>query len=431
MSTILRHPVLWLATALLLLTFLGTVLLNFDACVTLSARDRAAYGLLPLWQASFDALSATCGVGLLTYDLQADYTPVGRWILLALGLSGALLFIAAARPATIMLLRLPPSLAPTTRFLLGAFLLAQVAAAAVALAVERLLQTSSSAPSTVWHSCATLGSLGWRYGPAGMGQTWLLAGIAFVAALGWPVWYGCWVSAARRLVLKAAVAYALFLILMALLAAISESPRGQHPHATPGAGPALLPIPMRISRSLAMIAAASGAGTPTEYLADQPPSETTKACLATVVFVGGISGGPAGGLSWLVTFHALTACTVWFRTRRNRSSAVAALACAGTLLIFVAIATLGLMLIETLTTTGFQHPPTLGDALLDATSAVCGANLSTGLTARVTSPNLSSGIRHSVDAYQYGMLWLMLAMFIGRILPLLVLTRLLRQTATT
>ena len=46
-----------------------------------------------------------------------------------------------------------------------------------------------------------------------------------------------------------------------------------------------------------------------------------------------------------------------------------------------------------------------------------------GLTAALSSPNLSSGIRQSVDLYQYGMAWLMLAMLIGRILPVLVFDR--------
>lgn len=90
---------------------------------------------------------------------------------------------------------------------------------------------------------------------------------------------------------------------------------------------------------------------------------------------------------------------------------------------FALVVALGLLVIETRTASRFQPPPTFGDALLDASSAVAGANLSSGLTATVTSVNLSSGMDITVDSYQYGMTWLMLAMLIGRVLPVLVLSR--------
>ena len=51
------------------------------------------------WQAAFDSLSAACGVGLLTYDFLIDYTERGRMLLTALGLLGALLYVAAGTQA--------------------------------------------------------------------------------------------------------------------------------------------------------------------------------------------------------------------------------------------------------------------------------------------------------------------------------------------
>ncbi|MCK4341785.1 MAG: hypothetical protein KAY37_08695, partial [Phycisphaerae bacterium] len=83
----------------------------------------------------------------------------------------------------------------------------------------------------------------------------------------------------------------------------------------------------------------------------------------------------------------------------------------------------GLLFIEASTASAYQSPPTCADALLEAASAVGGGNLSSGLTTTVTSANLSRGIHQSVDLYQYGMLWLILAMFVGRTLPIVILAR--------
>jgi hypothetical protein len=95
------------------------------------------------------------------------------------------------------------------------------------------------------------------------------------------------------------------------------------------------------------------------------------------------------------------------------------------------VVALGLLLIENWTASRFQPPPTFADALLDACSAVAGGNLSGGLTESVTSRNLLSGIHQSVNLYPYGMTWLMLGMFVGRVLPLIVLRRLGDTQPTT
>ena len=70
-----------------------------------------------------------------------------------------------------------------------------------------------------------------------------------------------------------------------------------------------------------------------------------------------------------------------------------------------------LLIIEAGLGSRWELPPSFADAFLDASSAVGGANLSSGLTRSLTSAYLSSGIRQNVDEYQYGMTWLMLAMF--------------------
>jgi len=111
------------------------------------------------------------------------------------------------------------------------------------------------------------------------------------------------------------------------------------------------------------------------------------------------------------------------RDEGARRGALAAVACVVALVSLVLVVALGLLVIEARTTTAFQSAPTLGDALLDATSAVAGGNLSSGLMATVTSANLSRGIHQSVDLYQYGLVWLLAAMFISRTLPVLILAR--------
>jgi hypothetical protein len=86
---------------------------------------------------------------------------------------------------------------------------------------------------------------------------------------------------------------------------------------------------------------------------------------------------------------------------------------------------LGLLLIERWTGSAFDPRPGFAAAWLEASSAMGGASLSTGLMARITDPNLTGGIRHSTDTYQYGLVWLMLALLVGRVLPV----RILRQAA--
>ncbi len=101
----------------------------------LSERDRTAYGLRPSWQATFDALSATCGAGLLTHQLD-EYTSSGRWVLAGLGVVGAMLYLAAIRQ---LAGRLWPDLRlPRVRTILAGYLGLQILLAFVVTALTRL-----------------------------------------------------------------------------------------------------------------------------------------------------------------------------------------------------------------------------------------------------------------------------------------------------
>jgi Trk-type K+ transport system membrane component len=82
-----------------------------------------------------------------------------------------------------------------------------------------------------------------------------------------------------------------------------------------------------------------------------------------------------------------------------------------------------LMLFEAQVASRYQAPPTFADALLDASCAVGGGGLSSGLTATLTARNLISGIGLGISQYQIGMLILLVAMLAGRLVPLALLAR--------
>jgi hypothetical protein len=97
------------------------------------------------------------------------------------------------------------------------------------------------------------------------------------------------------------------------------------------------------------------------------------------------------------------------------------------MILLTAIVAGGLLLLEQWTASAYQTPSSFADALLDASSVVAGGNLSGGLSETLTSRNLISGLNQPVNLYQYGMGWLMLAMLLGRVLPVTVLRRLSEQ----
>jgi Trk-type K+ transport system membrane component len=442
----LKKSDLWFLAALLAVTALGAVLLARTGAVDADARH-LSYARHH-WQAVFDALSASCGVGLLTYGFQEDYTPLGRWILTGLGVAGALLFVAAVahtarrmQPAD-ALLRVPhPLLAVLV------FVIVQL----IAIMVFLIASGFDHLPENSWRTIAAFSSLGWgteiEVGGVARGSAcWPLALIAWIGALGWPVWLLVVPPLSERYVhvrsaLAMMIGCTLTLLLAALLIAAFESPRGTV-CSTQAAGPAPLsaePWPGRYARSLVQAAAAAGAGMPTEPLAGRAVTDGTKATLCGLLLIGGLSGSATGGVQWTLLLWALAggaASLGWHGGRKpgtGSSSGLATglvrwmhagLACLVLMVTLTLIVAAGLLLIENSAASSYEPPPTVADALLDASSVVAGGNLSSGLTEAVTGRNLISGMRQSANLYQYGMVWLMLAMLAGRVLPLVVLRRL-------
>lgn len=428
----LRRAEWWLPPALVLLAGIGGGLLARPECVALSERDRTAYGARPRWVAHFDALSATCGAGLLLHDLEEDYTPPGRWLLAGLGVAGAALYLAAGRQ---LIGRLRPAASlPGT----ATILLSYAAGQAVAIALAELLAALSGARTapadTAWNAISAFSSLGWLREAPGVSRAWIYALLSVVGALGWPAWLAVRGRlVAGRVWFVTAGTYLALLLLGAALFAALEAPRGPAGRQGPPDLPQRLGI--RYARGLTQVAAAAGAGIATERLGDRGVTDGTKALLAGIILVGGVGGSAGGGVKWsLVLIVLALAGRAVVRgpgppDEGRRRAAAGAAACTVAMLVLVGVVALGLLVIENRVTSGFQPAPTFADALLDAAAAVGGAGLSSGLAATVTSFNLSSGIRQASDLYQYGMAWLMAAMFIGRLAPVLVLGRAARAAS--
>lgn len=433
----LKRPDLWFVVALLLVAGIGAVLLAQDDATRPESKNLQYFRARHHWQAAFDALSATCGVGLLTYDFQHDYTSHGRLILTAVGVLGALLFVAAVTHAA----RRMQSAAAQVRIphpliVVGAFLVMQVLTLGIFLLARRIGGDPASAGETTWRAIAAFASLGWATeGQQGI-DAWPLALLAWLGALGWPIWVLVVPPLSRRYVqmrgaLLVCGGYIVVLLLAALLISALEAPRGAGGRGAPDETLAGQAWTTRYARSLVQTAAASGAGLPTESLAEPDVSDGTKVTLAALLLAGGLGGSPTGGVQWPLLFWSLaggSAALGWFGRGKPAPDVIrwmhAGLACFFLLASLVVVVALGLLLIENWTASRFQPPPTFAGALLDACSAVAGGNLSSGLTQTVTGRNLIGGIRQSASLYQYGMMWLMLAMFAGRVLPLVVLRRL-------
>jgi len=466
----LRQPDLWFLVALLLVTAGGAIVLSQSGATWPESRH-LSYSR-HYWQAAFDALSACCGVGLLSYGFQEDYTPQGCWILTGLGVFGALLFLAALTQA---MRRMQAAEArvrvPHPLLVVSAFLVVQAFVSGIFLLLSQTGGGAASATETAWRAIAAFSSLGWASESQQGAQAWPLALLAWLGALGWPIWLLAVPPLTKRHVpVRAALAmlgwYITSLLLAALLVCAFEAPRGRptqpsaavaggdlrqvamgpvdHPQshaqssaqswsfAPPLADPlSAQPWPTRYSRSLVQTVAASSAGMPTESLVERNATVGTKVTLSALLLVGGLGGSVTGGVQWPLLLWALAggAAALGFPRRAKPAPDVARLMHAGLACLFLLaglaiIIGLGLLLIENWTASRFQSPPTFADALLDACSVVGGGNLSSGLAEAVTGRNLLGGIRQSADVYQYGMTWLMLAMLAGRMLPLIVLRRL-------
>ena len=461
---LLAAPPLCFLLALLAVWGGGAVLLGAGDTVAADSRHLAYWR--HYWQAAFDALSAACGAGLLTYDFRDDYTPAGRWVLSAVGWLGAALYLAAAaqvlRRARGSGFVLPaggalsadaaagtqaagdaPLHVPHPLTVVALFAGLQGLAVAVGLAVRLAQDGAGGASEYVWRSVAAACSLGWAAGSEQNAAAWPFALLMWVTALGWPAWFLLLPRRRRRCFQARQVAtlagvYTLVLMLAALLVSALESPRGARSGIDPGAsaGDARRTLSeqrwaRRYARSLVQVVAASGAGAPTEPLAGRDATPGTKVVLAALLLIGGLGGSPTGGVQWPLLLWALVggaAAVGWKRGAGGRPAALrcmlAGLAAVFLLALLALVVALGLLLLETWTASHFQSPPGLADALLDASSIVAGGNLTGGLTEAVTSRNLLSGIRQASSQFQYGMAWLMLAMLAGRMLPLVIVYRL-------
>ncbi|NLG41776.1 MAG: hypothetical protein GX547_00895, partial [Phycisphaerae bacterium] len=77
----LKRPEVWFPAALILLIVAGAALLNNPTCQSLDERDWRWYACANAWRSTFDAVSAACGAGLLTHDIDEEYTTIGKCVL--------------------------------------------------------------------------------------------------------------------------------------------------------------------------------------------------------------------------------------------------------------------------------------------------------------------------------------------------------------
>lgn len=421
---------LWLPAGLVLVALLGGRLLQDPRLIALGERDRQAFGRLPEWRARFDALSATCGAGLLTNRLR-DYTPAGRWTLVGLGAAGAVLYLAAARQ---VVGRLAGLALPSLPMILGALGVVLMLATAAMVVADRWSGAVLGAERAAWLGLSAALSLGFSTPPVeGPALRWTLAAVSLVTALGWSVWLVVPLRRAgwrlRGLILSVA-AYVLLLVGAAGLMTLFEAPRTISA-AVAERGRTARPAPAaRFAQCLSAAAAAGGSGIALDALGDRRVTEGTKLTLAGLVTLGGLGGSMAGGIKLtgvlsLILF--LTSACVRCDPSGDMSVGRPVVAAAGGLAAVLGLTLLvavGLLAIESGIGSAYDAPPTVGDALLDAASAVSGAGLTGGLVESLTSERLSSGIQQTVDEYQYGMVWLIAAMLLGRVVPLVVVGRL-------
>ena len=299
----LSRPDVWFILAVLVLTAGGALLLDSRACKTLDEREWEYYTKMNAWRATFDAASATCGVGLLMHDLEEEYTPRGRWVLTGLGVVGALLFLAAAWQSALRLraaCREGVPLPPIWAILLVFIVLLGLSVPVVA-GLEWLAAGDAGWPDenrwsgAGWRALASFASLGWLPGSPPRSCGWIYAAVGLAGGLGWTVWLLPWGTLRRRSlyvprVLAAVGGYVAFLLLIAWLIYALEAPRGGREHPTDAVTLTGQPPGERYARSLVQTVCTSAAGIPVESLADRNVTEGTKMALATVMLVG-----PRGG----------------------------------------------------------------------------------------------------------------------------------------
>ena len=424
-------PQVWFSLALLVLTAGGALLLAHPAVTSIDARDLDVFWSRHYWMSAFNAVSAACGVGLLHGDIDAGFSEMGRWVLTGIGLGGAVLYLLAA----VQLFRkfgqrAAADASPSAARVLVVFLAAQALFAVVMIILRDSASERTGVAVSVRQAIAAFASLGWAEGDPRGTEIWVIAVVSLMGALGWPLWM-LWSQRTRRLVSSRRVGGMAALYLGFLVAAAALISAFEMPRRAPVVGrvqrerTATTSFASRFGENLPRTVAASGAGIQFGGGDVQPIAEGSKLVLAGVVLAGGIGGGVGGGIKWPLLVIALAA--FGRSLRRQETCAGGTVRPAATIVVTMLLLTLvtatGLLLIETATGSQFKSPPTLGDALLEAASAVGGAGLSAGVTEAVTGPHLSGGMHSPGDKYQYGTAWLMLAMLAGRLMPLWLLAR--------
>ena len=250
---------------------------------------------------------------------------------------------------------------------------------------------------------------------------------------GWPVWLLVVPPLTRKYVqgrqaLVVAGGYCAWLALLVLLLCVLQLPRAGAAAHGPRDGRSNSLAGAEFGRRAAQVVSAAGAGVAIEPVPDSDLRPGGKLVLSLAVLVGSGGYGAGGGIIWLLLIWGLagalfSGARAGREPPRVRPWIRAGLSSVVWMGVLALVGALGLMLIENLTGSRFEHPPSLADALLEACSAVGGANLTTGLTARVTSSNLASGLHLPVNMYTFGMVWLMLLMLAGRMVPVVILRR--------
>jgi hypothetical protein len=432
----------WFPIWLLVVCATGAIALGQNYATKPDARDLRFYWARHAWQATYDAVSAACGVGRTTYDLARDYTNAGRWTLLGLGLTGAGLFLAATMRPMLALLGVRDASARRTALIW--FVASPLLLTLVVWGAGRALCPEVGFGESTYLVLAAFFSLGLVASPADPGTAATLALIGWVAALGWPAWFCLWPAFRRRVpgwrvIAASAIGFTVFLAAAGAVVALLEAPRGpvRNPVMSSRERPALAAAPPaeRLARGVVLSTCAALVGVASERISDGDVRDASKAIVALVVTIGGSAGFAGGGIGWPVLCCAIAGAAAMLRGRQASATAAqqpSPVAVASSIVVLMLLLVLvtagGLLVIETLTAEQYQSPATFADALIDSAAAVCGANVSSGLSEAVTGRNLVSGMRQTggpsqTNLYPYGMSWLMAAMLLGRILPVLLLAR--------
>jgi Trk-type K+ transport system membrane component len=436
----MKHPVAALLVALLLLGAGGAALLCQPWCAPRDARETEYFLARAVAESAFDALSAACGCGLASGPLEKRYSPAGLWVLWSVGVLGAIAYLLCGSAVLRRLIERARAIRSdgaaasrseervvglTVPILASGLGLWAVLSALVYFAGRAACPTVDFGEA-VWLVGSAFFSLGLVAHAPDAGTGLMLAFVGLLGALGWMIWLLPLGSLRREFrdvrVGRVALVYVAALAALGGLVCALEQPRGGESigklsvaadeQAAPLSREALA---SRYLRSVVAVTNAATTGIGSEPLAERGLRDGSKAALAGAMLIGGILGGPGGGLT--ITLLVL-ACG----RRGSMWRSIAARVC-GSLAAMTIVVALALLVIEAQVASRYQPPPTFADALVDAGSAVGGGALSSGLTATVTARNLISGIGLGLSQYQIGMLLLMTAMIAGRSVPIALLAQ--------